>query len=122
MPIPTPRIGPFEINLNTVVVVVGFIGGFVAWGWTLNELQTGRAINATNIEKLEARVVGLEANARRLDNHELRLGNVEQQAAGSAAAMRAVEQSIGQLSSDIRVVREILQRLESRTGGERVPP
>ena len=122
MTIPAPRIGPFEINLNTIVVLVGFCSGFIAWGWTLNELKTGREINATNIEKMDARISGLEVGIRRIDNHELRLANVEQQAAGSAAAMKAVEQSIGQLSSDIRVVREILQRLESRSSTIRTPP
>ena len=46
MVIPAPKIGPFEINLNTIVVLVGFAGGLVAWGWTLAEMQSGRSINA----------------------------------------------------------------------------
>jgi hypothetical protein len=98
MPIPTPRISPFEINLNTIVVLAGFVSGFVAWGWTLNELQTGRAINAGNIEKLEARLAAVETTARRLDTHELRLAAVEKQAVDAATSMRALDVTLSALT------------------------
>ncbi|WP_113154837.1 hypothetical protein [Nitratireductor sp. OM-1] len=58
-----------------------------------------------------------EADARRLDNHELRLGNVEKQASDAAAAMRAVEGTLNGLAADMRVTREILQRLEAAQRG-----
>lgn len=107
----------FEWNLNTIVVLVGFCSGFVAWGWTLNEIQTGRTLNASNIERLDARVSALEVSSRRLDNHELRLSNVEKQATDAATAMRAVETTLNALTTDVRVVREILQRIEAGQNG-----
>jgi hypothetical protein len=110
IPAPTWK---FEWNLNTIVVLIGFASGFVAWGWTLNEMQTGRKVNASNIERLDARVTALEVSSRQLDNHELRLSNVEKQATDAASAMRSVEATLGGLTTDIRVVREILQRLEA---------
>jgi hypothetical protein len=85
----------------------------VTWGWTLNEIQTGRTLNSANIERLDARVSALEVSSRRLDQHELRLANVEKQATDAATAMRAVESTLSGLTADIRVVREILQRLEA---------
>lgn len=113
----------WEWNLNTIVVLVGFASGFVAWGWTLSELQTGRTMNAANIERLDARLTALEVDSRRLDNHELRITNVEKQATDAATAMRAVEVTLNALTTDIRVVREILQRLEaSQNGRSRNPP
>lgn len=111
----------WEWNLNTVVVLVGFAGGFVAWGWTLNEIQTGRLSNASNIERLDARVSALEASARQLDNHELRLTNVEKQATDAATAMRTVETTLNALTTDVRVVKEILQRLEAGQNGHSRP-
>ena len=101
----------WEWNINTIAVLIGFASGLVVWGWTLEELQSGRQVNSQNIERLDLRLTKLEADARRLDNHELRLGNVEKQASDAAAAMRAVE------GADMRVTREILQRLEAAQRG-----
>lgn len=112
----------FEWNLNTIVVLIGFAGGFIAWGHTISELQTGRHINATNIERMEVRLSALEVTTRRIDNHELRLGNAEKQATDAATAMRAVEATLNGLAADIRVTREILQRLEASAKGTAVIP
>lgn len=121
-----PRIGLFEINLNTVVVLVGFASGFVAWGYTLADLKAGRSENKQEIERLDTRMTALEVSSRRLDNHELRLGNVEKQATDAATAMRAVEATLNGLAADMRVTREILQRLEAASSGQprrtRFPP
>ena len=119
---PTAPTWKWEWNLNTIVMLVGLSGGLIAWGYTLSSLETGRQQNAGNIEKLEARIVALETNTRRLDNHELRIATVEKQAVDTATSMRAVEGTLSALTTDIRVVREILQRLESRSGSDRVPP
>lgn len=112
--------GPKVINLNTYVTVAGFLimiaGSIFAWGTVFAGLRDGIDLQKDSLLILDKRVSALETSTRVLDNHELRLANLETQAAGSATAMRAVETSIGQLSSDIRVVREILQRLEQRQG------
>lgn len=106
----------WELNPNTLVVLVGFAAGFVAWGYTLNDLRSGRALNADNISRLEARVATIEAVGRVLDNHELRISNVEVSSRDAAAAMRAVEASLNNLSSDVRMTREIMERLERSQG------
>jgi hypothetical protein len=100
-------------NLNTICVLVGFAGGFVAWGYTLNEMQTGRLINATNIEQLADRVKANELSLRRLDTQELRLATIEKEADSSTASMKALETTLNGLASDVRVTKEILLRLES---------
>lgn len=118
MHMPKPRLGPFEINFNTVVVVICFV---FTWAYTYAELEAGRTTNASNITRLETRVERLEVNSRLLDNHELRLGAVERQATDAATALRAVEQSISSLASDTRLMREILERLERAQSGQRAP-
>ncbi|MEO3389480.1 hypothetical protein [Mesorhizobium sp. CAU 1741] len=100
-------------NINTVAVLVGFSAGFIAWGYTLAELETGRTTNAANIESLTRRISIVENESRMLANHELRITNVERQAVDAASAMRAVEASLNSLAADMKVTREILQRLEA---------
>lgn len=116
MELPRAPIWKWEWNVNTVVLLVGLVGG---WGYTWSTLEAGRSTNATGINRLENRVDNLEKAVRLLDNHELRISSVESQMVNTAAGVRSVETSIGQLSSDIRVVREILQRLEQRNGPDR---
>lgn len=103
----------WEWNLNTIAVIAGFVATLIAWGYMLSELQTGNRVNRESIERLDKRVTTIEAEARRLDTHELRLSAVEKQSVDASAAMRAVETTLSGLSSDIRVVREILQRIEA---------
>ena len=93
----------FEWNLNTICVLVGFAGGFIAWGYTLNEMQTGRLINAANIEQLTQRVSANEVSLRRIDNHELRLASIEKAADSATASMRALETTLNGLASDMKV-------------------
>lgn len=115
-----PKWGPFEVNLNTLVIVFGFIAGIAAWGGTWQRVTAAAETNRASIERLDQRLTALETSSRRLDNHELRLGLVERQATDAAVAMRAVEASLSALSADLRVVKEILQRLEG--GGVRRGP
>ena len=108
----------WEWNLNTLVVLIGFASGFVAWGYTLADIRQGRIVNATEIEKLDKRVTTIEAAARRMDTMELRLSNVEKQATDAASAMRAVEATLNGLAADTRVMKEIMQRIEAAQNGE----
>ncbi len=121
MHVTAPRF-EWKWSVNTIAVLVGFAAGFVAWGYTLSELETGRTTNAGNIARLDSRVTNIEATGRILDNHELRIATVESQSREAATSMRAVEQTLGALSSDIRLVREILERVErSQNGGPQQP-
>lgn len=102
-------------NLNTITVLIGFAAGFVAWGYTISEMQTGMAQNADNIARLETRVGALESSTRMIDNHELRIGAIEAQVRDSASSMRSLETTLNSLASDIRVMREILSRVDGQS-------
>ncbi|KQW62688.1 MULTISPECIES: hypothetical protein [unclassified Ensifer] len=103
----------WEWNLNTVVILVGFAGGLVAWGATWERLSSNQGAHARTLDQIDKRVTTLEASMRLLDNHELRITGVEKQAAEAATSMRAVENTLNSLSVDTRVMREILQRIEA---------
>ncbi|MFK3965658.1 hypothetical protein ACI2KT_18840 [Ensifer adhaerens] len=103
----------WEWNLNTVVILLGFAGGLVAWGATWERLSSNQGAQARTLDQIDKRVTTLEASMRLLDNHELRITGVEKQAAEAATSMRAVENTLTSLSVDTRVMREILQRIEA---------
>lgn len=111
----------YELNLNTLLLFVTLILTGVGWGMAYNALVTGRDANAANIERLEGRIVALETTGRVLDNHELRITNVEVSSRDASAALRAVETSINSLASDMRITRELLERIE-RGNVVRQPP
>jgi RAB protein geranylgeranyltransferase component A len=102
----------FEWNLNTVVVLIGFAGGFVAWGYTVSDLMTAKANAIIEVGKLWSEVKRLDESNRRFDNIEYRVNIVENQARISAQADIDQTQKIAEIASDVRVTREILERLE----------
>lgn len=102
----------WEWSLNTLALVIGFIGMAIAWGYTLAELQTGRDEAARSITEIRAELKRIEETARILDRHDVRLVALETRAGTTSTNLRTVENAINQLSSDMRLTREILQRLE----------
>ncbi|MCA1305135.1 hypothetical protein LC049_21815 [Nitratireductor aquimarinus] len=112
----------WEWNLNTVVILLGFVAGVAAWGATWERMSAGQRYNTERIDRLTERVAAIETTARMLDNHELRISNVEKQASDAAMAMRAVEGTLSSLAADMRVTREILQRLEASQRSRGPPP
>lgn len=103
----------WEWNLNTLVILLGFAGGLIAWGATWERVSANQDIHTQSLERLDKRVTAVEVSIRQLDNHELRLTSVEKQGAEAATSMRAVENTLNTLSADTRVMREILQRIEA---------
>ncbi len=103
----------WEWNLNTIVILMGFAAGIAAWGATWARLSDGPANNRASIAKLDTRLSQQESGSRILDNHEYRITNLEKQTGESASAMRAVENTLNSLATDMRVTREILQRIEA---------
>lgn len=111
MNVPTPK-WRFEWNLNTIAILVGFAVMIGGWGYNYSSLESADRLNARAIEQLRSEFADISAARRTLDNHELRLTAVETQARETIGAMRAIEQSLNSLSTDIRVMREIVERME----------
>ena len=103
----------WEWNLNTLVILIGFAGGLIAWGATWERLSSSQGAQARTIDQIDKRVTTLEASMRLLDNHDLRISAMEKQAAEAATSMKVVESTLNSLSVDTRVMREILQRIEA---------
>lgn len=112
----------WEWNLNTIVVLIGFAAGFVAWGYALNDLWTGRVMAADGIRRLDVRVDRMAEELRAIPNHELRITANERAITQGIGDMRSVTDTANELKSDVRVIREIVERIEgaqSRNGAAR---
>ena len=110
-----PMHGPkwkWEWSPNTIVILIGFVGMIGAWGYGL-AVFSNRTDNAErSIIEIRAEVKRIEQADRMLDNHEIRLTAVERRQGEATTDMRGLEIAINELSSDVRLTREILQRLE----------
>ncbi|MFC6487381.1 hypothetical protein [Nitratireductor sp. GCM10026969] len=111
----------FEWNPNTLVIIIGFFVMIAGWGATWERMNAGQVANAEDIDRLDKRLSIVESNVRILDNHELRISNMEKRANDAADAMRAVENTLNGLAADMKVTREILQRIEAAQNGRRSP-
>jgi TolA-binding protein len=112
----------WEWNLNTIVVLLGFASGFVAWGYTLSNFGGSVAQNANEIRDLAVRVTANEVGLRRVDNHELRLTSVEKQLSDSASSIKDIQTTVNKLATDTQVAKEILQRIEATQNREADKP
>lgn len=104
-----PISGKWQLNLQTVVMLVGIAGILVAWGYTLSGLQLATDRNTETVGKLTIR---LEQNDSKTDQLETRLAAVEKIANDAIVLRRELEGTLGNFQSDIAVIKEILERME----------
>ena len=116
-PMMTKPVFRWEWNLNTIVVLFGFAAGLIAWGYAIADFKASQTESAEALDRHDKRLTAVEVEVRRLDNHELRLTTVEKQATDVAGAVRSVETAVNDLATDVRVAKEILERLEAQQSG-----
>jgi hypothetical protein len=114
-----------ELNINTFVMVGGFVitllvtcGG---WLWTYSQsqfqiTQNSKAI-ADNKAVADLKIAQLEVEARRIDGLAFRISQVESNNNQITIALSDLRDAVSNQSGDLKVVREILQRLESQVAG-----
>lgn len=121
-------------NLNTIVViVVGIlsIASSVGTGvWVtanksrdIEDLQNWRTDTKTILASLAERVRGVEdrqqATDGRVDNLNYRANISEQNLAGITGSIKDLSSSVNELTGDVKVVREILQRQDRQGSNAR---
>lgn len=67
----------WEWNLNTMVVIFGFMGGLVAWGYTLADIKTGRIQNAENISNMVSQVAALATRVDAIEKNDFKIVQIE---------------------------------------------
>lgn len=130
-----PPKGRIEWNLNTLIQLVSLVGmlfgGAAIWinnDRDITDLQDWRkeheqsikdrlAERKANDARFDQRLVGLETDLRKqssiADNLTYRVTTVETQASTMSQTVNEIQKSLSQQSGDLRVIKEILQRLEA---------
>ena len=134
-PMRLPTKGKFEWNLNTVLQLItlcGMVyGGIYIWINTardIDELQKWRALHEqyhkerlVEVKGIEVRVderfKNVEGDIRKLssasENITYRITANEQAVTTTSQTVSKIQDTLAQLGGDIRVVKEILQRIEA---------
>lgn len=110
------RAQKLEWNLNTIIQLVTLfgmcVGGVTIWvnkGRDIEELQKWRsAMEARSEERFRV----LESEVRKIDNLAYRVASTEQSSTSTAAAIKDLQTLVSQQSGDLKVIKEILQRVE----------
>ncbi|KSV79017.1 hypothetical protein N182_18670 [Sinorhizobium sp. GL2] len=124
------RAQKLEWNLNTIIQLVTLIGmcagGVAIWvnkGRDIEELQNWKAghellhkerlVEVKAIEaRNEERFRSLESEVRKIDNLSYRLTVTEQTSSSTAGAIKDLQGLLSQQAGDLKVIKEILQRVE----------
>lgn len=106
-----------ELNLNTVVVIVGFGLQFAALGYAYSEHVSGLRQNSEEIGKIWSEVRRLDgadrARTQAISGLDYRVTAVESMSREALVQNRETSKVLNEVKSDVRVAREILQRLEA---------
>lgn len=109
----------WEWNPNTLAIVVGFGAGLVAWGVTYGEIKA----NIETTKEVKTDLGLLKATVGQFGLFELRTSALEQNVRTTTEDVRNTNESISSLQADVRVMREIIERIDrqlnSRNGNAR---
>lgn len=123
----------WEWNINTIAVAMGLLGGFVAWGYTLAEIRSGREQNARDIQSLiqqvgliDNRVELVERAQTKADQLDYRLAQSEKAIENVDVRLNRVSESysnqfsdfrtqLSAISTQIALTNQTLQRIEAAT-------
>jgi hypothetical protein len=115
----------WELNINTVAVIVGFGIQFAALGYAYSEHVSGLNRSVEEIGKLWSEVRRLDTadrnSTRAISGLDYRVTSVEAMARESVTANRETSVVLNELKSDLKVAREILQRLEATSNRNTTP-
>ncbi len=124
------RAQKLEWNLNSIlnlITLIGMIGGG-GWIWAnttrdIDELQSWRtAVEQSQKDgiaemreregRAEERFRSLENEVRKIDNMAYRITVTEQSSTNTASSIKDLQTLLSQQAGDLKVMREILQRIE----------
>lgn len=108
--------GPKGWNVNTYISIAGFLillaGMVYTEGQSTQKLQSTVETFAKYQTETDNRIAQIEAQTRQLDSLAYRIGAAEASNAAVSRIMSDLQAAVSIQSGDIRVVKEILQRIE----------
>lgn len=105
-----------EWNINTIISVVGFVIMLatmaIGYGRFTERMDQNRKDFDEYRVATDNRITAIEASTRQIDALSYRMSNAETTNATIARGLSELQAAVAQQSGDIRVVREILQRID----------
>ena len=107
-----------EVNINTIITIVGFLltiaGGGAMWGSTQATVGT---LVSQQVEQ-DASIRSNREQVARIPNLEYRVTVQEQNNTSLAAAVEQLRRAMADQGADIKVIREILTRIDQQSRGQ----
>lgn len=104
-----------EINLNTIIIVVGLFADAFWIGSKYSEVMDKMSKNADAIVQIKTDVSSLEtsrtADEQDISGLKYRVSTLENAATSTASTLHDQEKAIGQIASDVRATRIIVECL-----------
>lgn len=122
----------WEWNINTVAVMVGFIGMFVAWGYTVAEIRGANERATRNIERLTAESKDMELRVQVIERYQAKAEQTEYRITVLEKGLENIDTRINRItesysnqfsdfrtqlsaiSTQIALSNQTLQRIEAR--------
>lgn len=113
----------YEINLNTILLAAMLVGTGIGWGVTWQNQVAGQARNKDRIDQAMTAIASINSDLKGsvAEIHEAmktyadlpyRVTALESQFSTMTTSQRDLERALSQLASDMRVTREIVERLD----------
>lgn len=108
-----------EWNINTIISVLGFgitlVAISIGYGQFTERMEQATLDFSTYRTATDLRLSKLETDTRQIDNLAFRMAAAESSNATVTKVMADLQAAVAQQSGDIRVVREILTRLDRQS-------
>jgi uncharacterized coiled-coil protein SlyX len=122
-----------EFNLTTATLALGLVAVIGGWIWTASDVnasirswitnheeihKAAAAAIAGNEQRTDQRLITLEGQTRKMEQLEYRVTVQEQGSASLARSVEELKNTVNGQSADIRVMLEILKRLDGVPNGK----
>lgn len=119
-----------EININTLLLAAMLVGTGIGWGVTWQTQVAGQKRNNERIDQamvaivevktdLRSAIVDINQSMKTYADLPYRVTALESRFSTMTGNQRDLERSLSQLASDVRVTREIVERLDPARRGDR---
>lgn len=107
-----------KVNLNTILLAIALAGTGVGWGMTWSSTKKDIDQNTKSIAANDADIAALQVDIRTTNqltaNLQFRTTSLETSLSAVAAKQMDTDKGLGQLTTDVSVIKEIVQRLDDR--------
>lgn len=122
-----------EFNLTSATLALGLVSVLGGWIWTASDTnasirawisnheevhKSAAAAIAGSEQRTDQRLIALEGQTRKLEQLEYRVTVQEQGSASLARSVEELKNTVNGQSADIRVMLEILKRLDGTPNGK----